>query len=103
MGNSGLAEQERGVTGLADNQDWYSKKELYEMMVDLSKGLEATNAELAKTQVMIREYNGLRTRIDECERAQRESLGKSAGGKDMWGYVVGGIGLVSFILSLTVR
>ena len=73
------------------------------MMVDLSKGLEATNAELAKTQVMIREYNGLRTRIDECERAQRESLGKSAGSKDMWGYVVGGIGLLFAIISYAVR
>lgn len=88
---------------MTEQQDWYSKKELYEMMVDLSKGLEATNAELAKTQVMIREYNGLRARIDECERAQRESLGKSAGGKDMWGYVVGGIGIISFILSIALR
>lgn len=81
------------------DKEWYTNKELYEMMVDLSKGLEQTNAELAKTQVMIREYNGLRARIDECERAQRESLGKSAGGKDMWGYVVGGIGLLLALLS----
>ena len=84
-------------------KEWYSNKDLYEMMVDLSKGLEATNAELAKTQVMIREYNGLRARIDECENAQRESLGKQSGGKDMWGYVVGGIGIISFILSLALR
>lgn len=82
------------------DQEWYSNKELYEMMVELSKGLEATNAELAKTQVMIREYNGLRTRIDECERAQRESLGKSAGSKDMWGYVIGAIGLISLLVSM---
>ena len=44
---------------------------------------------------MIREYNGLRARIDECEKNQRESTGKSAGNKDMWGYVVGAIGLIS--------
>jgi len=84
-------------------QEWYTNKELYEMMVDLSKGLEATNTELAKTQVMIREYNGLRARIEECEKKQRESTGKSAGSKDMWGYIVGAIGIVSFILSLVVR
>lgn len=81
-------------------QEWYSNKELYEMMVELSKGLEATNAELAKTQVMIREYNGLRARIDECERTQRESLGKQSGNKDMWGYVVGAIGLISLLVSM---
>ena len=57
-------------------QEWYTNKELYEMMVDLSKGLETTNKELEKTQVMIREYNGLRARIDECEKKQRESVGK---------------------------
>mgnify|MGYP001386753950 FL=1 len=84
-------------------QEWYTNKELYEMMVDLSKGLEATNLELSKTQVMIREYNGLRARIEECEKKQRESTGKSAGSKDMWGYIVGAIGIVSFILSLVVR
>jgi len=86
-----------------ERQEWYTNKELYEMMVDLSKGLEATNTELAKTQVMIREYNGLRARIDACEKTQRESQGKSAGSKDMWGYVVGGIGVISFILSLVLR
>jgi hypothetical protein len=83
-----------------ERQEWYTNKELYEMMVDLSKGLEATNAELAKTQIMIREYNGLRARIDECERTQREAMGKSTGSKDMWGYVVGGIGLISLIVSM---
>ncbi len=88
---------------MTEAREWYSNKDLYEMMVDLSKGLEATNAELAKTQVMIREYNGLRARIDECEKHQRETQGKSAGSKDMWGYIVGAIGIVSFILSLVVR
>ena len=73
------------------------------MMVDLSKGLEATNAELAKTQVMIREYNGLRERIAECEKHYVEVMGRTTGSKDMWGYIVGAIGIVSFILSLVVR
>ena len=88
---------------MTEQQEWYTNKELYEMMVDLSKGLEATNAELSKTQVMIREYNGLRARIDECEKNQQASEGKSAGIKDMWSYVVGGIGVISFILSLVLR
>jgi len=84
-------------------KEWYSNKDLYEMMVDLSKGLEKTNAELAKTQTMIRDYNGLRERLDKCEQRVDEIAGKSSGGKDMWGYVVGGIGIISFILSLALR
>ena len=88
---------------MTEAKEWYTNKELYEMMVDLSKGLEATNTELAKTQVMIREYNGLRGRLDGCEKRLDEIYGQSKGSKDMWGYVVGGIGVISFILSLVLR
>ena len=88
---------------MTEAKEWYTNKELYEMMVDLSKRLEATNAEMAKTQVMIREYNGLRERIAECEKHYVEAMGRTTGSKDMWGYVVGGIGVISFILSLVLR
>lgn len=48
-------------------KEWYSNKDLYEMMVQLSKGLEATNAELGKTQTMIRDYNGLRKEVADVK------------------------------------
>jgi tetrahydromethanopterin S-methyltransferase subunit G len=82
-----------------EQREWYDNKELYEMMVALSKGLEQTNAELAKTQVLIRDYNGLRERLDKCERRLDQGEGQKSGSKDMWGYVVGGIGLLFAILS----
>jgi hypothetical protein len=84
-------------------KEWYSNKDLYEMMVDLSKGLEQTNAELAKTQTMIRDYNGLRERLDKCEQLIFQSAGSGQGRKDMWGYVVGGIGLLLALVSYVVR
>lgn len=55
------------MLGEQEQREWYSNKEIYEMMVALSKGLEATNAELGKTQVLIRDYNGLREKIAELE------------------------------------
>lgn len=79
--------------------EWYDNKALYEMMLELGKGLEATNLELAKTQTMIRQYNSLREKIDKCEQLLAESSGKQTGGKDMWGYLVGGIGILFAILS----
>lgn len=82
-----------------ENNQWYSNKELYEMMVVLSKGLEKTNAELAKTQTMIRDYNGLREKVNELEIKLGESQGKETGGKNLWGYIVGAIGIASLILS----
>lgn len=53
--------------GEPQEKEWYSNKQLYEMMVELSKGLEATNAELGRTQVLIRGYNGLREKLDKLE------------------------------------
>ena len=84
-------------------KEWYDNKTLYEMMVDLSKRLEHTNAELEKTQVLIRDYNGLRQKINDCERVLFENHGKEAGGKNVWGYIVGGIGVMLALISYTTR
>jgi hypothetical protein len=90
------------VIGVSD-QEWYSNKQLYEMMVDLSKGLEATNLELAKTQMMIKEYNGLRERLTQCEQEIALTRGRESGGKDMWGYIVGAIGVLLALISAYMR
>lgn len=79
--------------------EWYDNKALYEMMLELGKGLEATNLELAKTQTMIRQYNSLREKIEICEQKLAESTGTRTGGREMWGYLVGGIGILFAILS----
>lgn len=84
-------------------KEWYDNKTLYEMMVDLSKRLECTSAELEKTQVLIRDYNDLRQKINDCEKALFEGHGKEAGGKNVWGYIVGAIGIASFVLSLVMK
>jgi len=88
---------------LTTSQDWYSNKDLYEMMVNLSKRLESTDAELAKTQTLIRDYNGLRERLQTCEQRIGESVGQSKGGQAMWGYVIGGIGVLMALISYAVR
>jgi len=76
-------------------KDWYDNKTLYEMLVEVSKRLEKTNAELEKTQVMIRDYNGLRERLNHCELALGENTGKEKGNSAMWGYVVGAAGIIA--------
>lgn len=83
-----MTEQER--------QEWYSNKALFEMIQELK-------IELAETTRLIREYNGLRKRINSCEQMLAGISGQGKGSKDMWGYVVGGIGIISFILSIAVR
>lgn len=95
-------------------KEWYSNQQLYEMMQELGKeitiqmqglqkDLSETSKELEKTQVMIREYNGLRSRLDKCENQIAENLGKGAGSLAMWGYIVGGMGVLLTIINFAVR
>lgn len=84
-------------------KEWYSNQQIYEMMVKLSKRLEQTNAEMLVTQTMIRDYNGLRERLGTCEQQVLQILAAGTGRKDMWGYIVGGIGLLFAILAWGVK
>lgn len=85
------------------DKDWYNNKDLYEMQVRLSKRMEGLSAELATTQTMIRDYNGLRERLNECEQRIDHITGQSTGGQAMWGYVVGGIGVLLALVSYVAK
>lgn len=84
-------------------KDWYSNKDLYEMQVRLSKKMEGLSAELATTQTMIRDYNGLRERIDVCEQSIRAVEAEKKGSANMWGYVVGGFGVIAALISYAAK
>ncbi len=88
---------------MIEKAQWYDNKTLYEMMVNLSKGLEKTSAELAKTQVLIRDYNSLRERLGKCEQHIERVYSLSKGGKEMWGFIVGGVGLALALISYATR
>ena len=84
-------------------KEWYDNQKLYEMQVALSKKIEALSAELGKTQTMLRDYNGLRERLDKCEEGLTKICAQAQGSKDMWGYVVGAIGVLLALISAYVR
>lgn len=92
-----------------EQREWYLNKQLYEMMVDLSKGLENTNAELTKTQTVIRDYNGLRAVIKKCrewqnnfDKQRKADEGRVHFGWEKMGYVVGALGVVVAVVALVV-
>ena len=92
-----------------EQKEWYSNKQLYEMMVDLSKGLENTNTELTKTQILIRDYNGLRAVINKCsewqnnfDKQRKAEENRTHFGWEKMGYVVGALGLIVAIVALVV-
>jgi len=92
-----------------EQKEWYNNQQLYEMMVELSKRLENTDAELGKTQVLIRDYNGLRSVINQCREwqnnydKQREAeKSRVHFGWEKMGYVVGALGVIVAIIALAV-
>lgn len=88
---------------MPEKEPWYSNKDLYEMMVDLSKKLETLGSELDQTRTLIRDYNGLRERLGKCESRLDLAEGKDTGSKNMWGYVIGALGVLLALISFAIK
>lgn len=84
-------------------EQWYTNKELHEMMMDFTGKIEKLGAELEKTQTMIRDYNGLRERLGKCERRLDRNEGQDAGSHSMWGYIVGALGVIFALISFAMK
>jgi len=93
--------------GPVSREEWYSNKELYELIMEMSDGLNALNVELKETQRVVKKYNSLRETLGECQlkiqemenRAQeRQRIGLFT--REWVGWL---IGLLSFLLLLKER
>lgn len=84
-------------------EEWYSNRELFEMVQTLKGQMAELSAEIENTTMLLREYNGLRARLDKCELQIHEMAGAGRGGKEMWGYLVGGLGVLLALISYAVR
>lgn len=62
-----------------EKKEWYSNQDLFEMMQELDRKL---------TQLCL-----------ELKRLAGLVDGKTQGSKDLWGYIVGGLGILFAILS----
>lgn len=81
-----------------------------EMLLETTKRLEEINVELQKTQMLIRDYNGLREVINECRSWQLSHDARLNGAHEKdngnWsrlGYVVGAIGLIAAFFDVIVN
>jgi hypothetical protein len=88
------------------SQEWYSNKQLFEMMQGLGKEIGALRTELRETTTKIRDYNGLRDDVHEyCKEVQAlraEVAGKDAGSKDTRVNIYSVISLVIAVSSILV-
>ena len=49
-------------------EDWYSNKDLFEMMQVFQTQVSQLTKEMSKTTVLIRDYNGLRGTINDVDK-----------------------------------
>ena len=78
---------------------WYTNKDLFEMFQSIEGKMAQLSLEMERTTMLIRDYNGIRERLDKCEHHIDQFTGAGRGSKDMWGYVVGGIGVLLALIS----
>jgi hypothetical protein len=48
-----------------EQKEWYNNKELYEMFQQLKLDMADLSKEIAETRTLIRDYNGLRQKVDD--------------------------------------
>lgn len=95
---------------MAENQDkkeWYSGKEIADMFIGMKQDISDLRVEMRETKTLIRDYNGLRKRIDKCEerldKGEGQEQGEESTAKSAWekmGYIVGLAGVIVAIIAL---
>lgn len=83
-----------------EKEQWYTNKELFEMIQELKKEMAELCITMKETKTLIKDYNSLRQRLQNCEIQLVEGHGKELGSKTLWGYIIGAFGIASFLCSI---
>ena len=85
------------------SQNWYSNKDLYEMMEGFKKEVTELRIEMKETKTLIRDYNGLRKNINESSKKLSELERKVEtlvdSRKEYVGYIIAAISTLFLILN----
>ena len=87
-----------GAWEMTDSQ-WYGNKDLFEMIHKLEAQMMQLCIEVKTLNASMTEFQAMCARLEACEKQLSSIAGAKQGGKDMWGYIVGAIGLLFAILS----
>ena len=83
---------------------WYTNKDLFEMVQSLQRDIQATRIEMQETRVAVKQYNDLRRQLGQCQQdilsIKKKELGKHAvwDGIRLWGGWV--VALAAFLYSI---
>ena len=85
------------------SQNWYSNKDLFEMMEGFKKEVTELRIEMKETKTLIRDYNGLRKNINESSKKLSELERKVEtlvdSRKEYVGYIIAAISTLFLILN----
>lgn len=86
-----------------EKQNWYSNKELFEMLEELKKDIISLRIEMNETKTLIRDYNSLRESINNTNKKIGELERKVETGidnrKEYIGYIIAAISILFLILN----
>lgn len=86
---------------MEDKNQWYSNKDLFEMIAEFKKEVETLRLEMNETKTLIRDYNGLRDTINRVENKvidlESKHNAKYTSKKEYIGYI---FAIISIIFTL---
>lgn len=83
--------------------EWYTNRDLFEMIQSLRGEMTALSAELARTTEAVRRYNGLRERLDALEARAAGAASVGRGIREWGGWLVAIGSLAVAVVSLMRR
>ena len=86
-----------------EQEQWYTNKDLFEMVQGLTQEMGTLKTELSETRDSIKKYNGLREQLNLCQQDLSAIKAEKRGGKEMWGYIVGALGIILALISYATK
>jgi hypothetical protein len=86
-----------------EENNWYDNKSLFEMLQEVKADISEMRTEMAETRTLIRDYNGLRTKVEETARATERIAGQLAGAIKILSIVISGISILFVILNFAIK
>lgn len=88
---------------MENKQNWYSNKELFEMMEGLKTDMVGLKLEMKETRTLIRDYNELRRDINDVSKRimviEKKLDTHTDNRKEYIGYIVAAISILFLILN----
>ncbi len=85
------------------DKQWYTNKDLFEMIQDFTKEVTELKNEMTETKTLIRDYNGLRENINKANKKITGIEKKIDTGtnnrKEYIGYIIAAISILFLILN----